>query len=408
MYLLCHYSEIGLKCGNRRFFEEKFVENIRRVLSRKDFKWIKRISGAILIELTHKGERSQTQITKNLQKVFGLANFSFVENTVQNIDKISEKAVEMLKKEKFNYEPRGVHSYPAPYMVQGKTFRVSANRANKQFPLKSPEIGAQVGERILAKIKAKVNLTKPEVTCFVDIIENYAFVYIQKIAGPGGLPMNTSGRAVALISGGIDSPVAAFEMMRRGLKNIFVHFHSAPFSNRASVEKVEDLIKIIAPYQGETRAYFIPFGEIQKEILLKCPAKLRVILYRRFMLRIAEEIAKKENALALITGESLGQVASQTLENICATDAVVSLPILRPLISLDKEKIIEKAKALGTYTLSILPHQDCCTRFLPDHPETHAKISEIKNAEKNLDIKKLIDAALKKNGNIPVLDFNKY
>lgn len=394
-FILCHYSEIGLKCGNRRFFEEKFVENIRRVLARENFEWVKRISGAILIKLTPEGEKNVSEITKNLQKVFGLANFSFAENVAQNtmsrtprgawIDEISEKATKMLKKENF------------------RTFRVAANRANKNFPIKSPEIGAKVGEIILknllldsARSKIRVNLTQPDATCYVDIIENYAFVYTKKISGPGGLPMNTSGRGIALLSGGIDSPVAAFEMMRRGLKNIFVHFHSAPFSNRASVEKVEDLIKILAPYQGETRAYFIPFGEIQKEIFTKCPAKLRVILYRRFMLRIAEEIAKKEKALALITGESLGQVASQTLENIYATDAVVNLPIFRPLISLDKEKIIEKAKTIGTYNLSILPHQDCCTRFLPDHPETRAKITEIESAEKNLDIAKLISVALEK------------
>ncbi|MEK7482597.1 MAG: tRNA uracil 4-sulfurtransferase ThiI, partial [Patescibacteria group bacterium] len=211
--------------------------------------------------------------------------------------------------------------------------------------------------------------------------------------GPGGLPLGTGGKAVALISGGIDSPVAAYLAMKRGVEIIFLHFHSYPYTNKASIEKVEKLVGHLSRYQKKPKLYLAPFGDIQKEILLKTPAKLRVVLYRRMMLRIAQALAEKEKALALITGESIGQVASQTLENMAAIQEVCVLPILRPLVGWDKEEIIKAARDIGSFDISSLPDQDCCSKFVPEHPETKAKMAEVKAAEKKLNIRKLFASA---------------
>lgn len=379
MFIVCHYSEIGLKGRNRRFFEDKLVENIKRVLKPDFFEFIKRISGRILIKLTEKGAEHQREIEKSLKKVFGIAYFAFAQKTEAKIEKIQKNALQILKNEKF------------------KTFRITAHRAGKEFPLTSQEINEKVGAYIVDKLKKKVKLENPDLECFIEVVENSAFLYLKKIKGAGGLPTSTGGQALALISGGIDSPVAAFKIMKRGVKVIFLHFHASPYTDQASIDKVKRIVKILSEYQGKSKLYLVPFADIQKEILLKTPAKLRVILYRRAMLKIAKEIAKKEKVLAFITGESIGQVASQTLENIkVINEAVKDFPILRPLIGEDKEEIIQKAKEIGTFDISILPYQDCCVRFLPEHPETKANLKEIKNAENNLNLKKLTKEAVKK------------
>jgi len=400
-YIICHYSEIGLKGKNRKFFEEKLVENIKRVLKPASFEFVKRISGRIIVKLSKKGiggEEGEKEMKGNLKKVFGIAYFAFATSVPQKIKNIQEKALELLK------DPEYHKSFGFGYGASKKfkTFRIFTQRSKKEFHLTSQQVNENVGWYILKKskiknekLKIRVDLENPDVTCFVEIVEKYAFLYLEKIKGQGGLPVSVSGKAVVLLSGGIDSPVAAFFAMKRGVRAIFLHFHAYPFVSRASIEKAEKIVKILRDFQGESRIYVIPFTDIQKEILMKTPAKLRMILYRRFMLRIAEEIAKKENALGVFTGESIGQVASQTLENIKVIEEAARLPVFRPLISQDKEEIIKKAIEIGTFNVSILPYQDCCTRFLPSHPATRAKLEDIKTAEKKLNIARLVKTAVK-------------
>lgn len=383
-YIICHYHEIGLKGKNRKVFEEVLVKNIKQVIPPEYLNYVKRISGRILIELTKQGEGQQKKIIKSLKNIFGIAYFAFAVLVKQDIKSIQNKACQLLKKERF------------------KTFKTETKRANKNFPLTSQEINEKIGAKICNTLNKKVDLKNPEITCFIEIVEKFAFIYLKKHKGPGGLPVGSSGKGILLLSGGIDSPVAAFYALKRGISLDFIHFHAQPYTNKASMEKVIELIKVLKKFQPIVKLYLVPFGEAQQEILLKTPDKLRVILYRRLMVRIAERIAQKEKAKALITGDSIGQVASQTLENLGVVQKAVNLPIIKPLACLDKEEIIQKAKEIGTYEISILPHQDCCARFLPKHPETKADLEKVKKAEKKLNIKKLIEGALK-NTKIEVL-----
>ena len=274
------------------------------------------------------------------------------------------------------------------------SFRVTTQRSKKEFPLTSQEISEKVGGWIVEKLKKKVDLKNQEATCFIEVVEDYALLYLEKIKGPGGLPTSVSGKVICLLSGGIDSPVAAYEIMKRGVKVIYLHFHSFPYTDYASIEKVREIVGLLNQYQGKSKLYLVPFSKIQEQILTKTPAQFRVVLYRRMMMRIAQKIVRKEKALAIVTGESVGQVASQTLENIKAIGAVTDLPVLRPVIGQDKEEIIQKAKEIGTFKISILPHQDCCTRFVPKHPVTKAKLDEIKKVEENLNIEELVNLAI--------------
>ena len=383
-WVVCHYNEIGLKGKNRKFFEEKLIENIKRSLSPDFFVRVRRISGRILVELSEEGNNNHSAIRESLENVFGVAYFAFAENCEQKIEAMERRAFFLLKNKKF------------------KTFKVSAQRSKKDFILGSQQINERIGAFILEKHKAEkqkcaisVNLDNPDVVCFLEIVEKYAFLFLEKIKGAGGLPVGTGGKAIVLLSGGIDSPVAAFSIIKRGVKAIFLHFHAYPYTDEASLEKTRKLMEILNKFQFSSSLYLVPFADIQKQILLKAPDRLRVILYRRFMLRIAELIAQKEGALAIVSGESVGQVASQTLENIKAVADVASLPVLRPLIGYDKEEIIKKAKEIGTFDVSILPEQDCCARFLPKYPATKADLGEVELAEKKLDIKQLIEWAVK-------------
>lgn len=376
-YIICHYNEIGLKGKNRKFFEEKLIENIKKVLPKNSFLFVKRISGRIIIELSEFGQKQEEEIKKGLKNIFGLSHFSPAVLCEQNIETIKKKAFELLKDKKF------------------KSFRITAQRSKKEFALTSGQINEKVGEFIIEKLNKKVKLENPDATCFIEIVEKYAFLYAEKIKGPGGLPIGSGGKAIALISGGIDSPVASFYIMKRGVRIIFLHFHSEPYTEKASIEKVRRMIGVLNKFQFGSKLYSVPFSAIQKEILLKTPAKLRVILYRRFMFRIARKIAEKEKAKAIITGESVGQVASQTLENIRVIEESMDLPVLRPLIGFDKEEIIKKAREIGTFEISILPHQDCCSLFVPKHPETKAKLRDVLKAEEKLETEKIIGETVK-------------
>ncbi|PIP17760.1 MAG: tRNA 4-thiouridine(8) synthase ThiI [Parcubacteria group bacterium CG23_combo_of_CG06-09_8_20_14_all_35_9] len=402
-YIVVHYSEIGLKGKNRRFFEEKLKRNIRETLRDFDIGVARRISGRLIIKISKETqEKNWNEIKKRIERVFGISYFALASCVRPEIKTIEKEALNLVRDKKFH------------------SFRITTKRSEKRFPLKSYEINKKVGAYILKKtktnphtipvlrggargkpshqyisVRVKVDLEKPDLTCFIEIVENYAFLYLEKIKGPGGLPVGVSGRAICLLSGGIDSSVAAYKIMKRGVEVIFVHFESFPQTPKASQEKVRDLVKILDEYQFHSKLYFVPFLKIQKEIAISTLVQYRIILYRRMMFRIAEEVAQKEKSLALITGESVGQVASQTLDNISAISEVAKIPILRPLIGEDKQEIIERAKAIGTYDISILPFEDCCSLFVPKHPTTKANIDLVKNEEKKLKIKTLIREALK-------------
>lgn len=370
--LIIHYDEIGLKGKNRPVFENALVRNIRNKppLAKASEGKIKKGFGRILIQ-DFTGEKGECR--EALSQVFGIANFSFAVKVDLDLDEIKKKVLELLKNEEF------------------ESFRITTRRSNKNFALTSQKINEQVGEEVVKKLNKKVDLENPDLTCFIEIAEKQAYIYLEKIAGPGGLPVGVGGKVVALLSGGIDSPVAAWYAAKRGLQNIFVHFHSIPYTSAASVNKVKELAEQLENFCGKSKLYLVPFGDLQKQIMMSVPEKLRVIFYRRFMLRIAEQIAEKEGALGIITGEALGQVASQTLENIGVVQQAVDLPVLRPLVGFDKKEIVEKAKQIGTYEISILPHEDCCTLFMPKRPETKARLDEVLLAEDKLNVKELTE-----------------
>jgi thiamine biosynthesis protein ThiI len=241
---------------------------------------------------------------------------------------------------------------------------------------------------------AKVDLSNPDLTIYIEVLPDEAFIYFEKIQGPGGLPVGVSGTVICLLSGGIDSPVAAYRMMKRGCRVVFVHFHSQPFADRTSQEKATELARLLTRYQYASRLYVVPFGETQQEVVARTAGRFRVLVYRRLMLRMAEEIARKEGAQALVTGESLGQVSSQTLENIAAIEEAATLPILRPLIGMDKEEITQQARQIGSYEISTIPDQDCCSMFMPRQVVTRATDDEISFTERTLDLKPLVQRAL--------------
>jgi thiamine biosynthesis protein ThiI len=275
-----------------------------------------------------------------------------------------------------------------------RSFRVSARRADKRFPLTSPQIEREVGGRIKEARGWHVDLGDPELTIHVEALTDQAFYYFGKERGAGGLPVGASGRVVCLLSGGIDSPVAAWRMMRRGCRVLFVHFHSYPILSRASQEKARELARLLTQFQYRSRLLLVPFGELQQRVVLAVAPPLRVVIYRRLMMRIAERIAQQHRAQALVTGEVVGQVASQTLENLNSINEVVALPVLRPLIGMDKDEITAEAQRLGTYPISIIPDQDCCTLFTPKHPATKARRADVLRAEEALPIEEIVERAV--------------
>jgi thiamine biosynthesis protein ThiI len=364
--VLVRYHEIALKKGNRPYFIEMLRRNLRSSLSGLDLREIINLPGRLLILL---GERAgREEVRQRLERVFGVANFSFVERTSADLDSLQGKILKSLNDRQFG------------------SFRIDTRRADKNFPLTSPAINSALGAVVKERSGARVDLENAELTISVEILPHDAFFGFDKVSGAGGLPVGVSGRVVSLISGGIDSPVAAYRMMQRGCRLGFVHFHSAPYLDSTSQEKVRELVQMLTRYQFSSRLYLVPFGEIQRQIVASVLRPLRVILYRRMMMRIAEGIARKERAGALVTGESLGQVASQTLENLAVIESASHLPILRPLVGMDKQEIIDQARRIGTFDTSAIPDQDCCQLFVPRHPETKAKPAQVEEAESRLDL----------------------
>jgi tRNA uracil 4-sulfurtransferase len=368
--VLIRYHEIALKKGNRRYFIELLKRNLVCAVKDLGIKEIRNLPARIL--LTFKADYDTEVLIERIRSVFGVANFSMVERTPRDLDALRARILESLDGSRFS------------------SFRIQTQRGDKTFALKSPEINRQLGAAVKDQSGARVDLTHAELTVTVEILPRDAFFGFNKIAGPGGLPVGASGRVVALISGGIDSPVGAYRMMQRGCRLIFVHFHSAPYLDQTSQQKVRQLVTELTRCQFQSRLYLIPFGEIQRQIVAAVARPLRVILYRRMMLRIAEQVARREKCQALITGESLAQVASQTLENIAVIEEAAQLPVLRPLVGMDKQEIIDQARRIGTYEISSIPDQDCCQLFVPKHPATKARLADVQEDESRLDVEELI------------------
>jgi tRNA uracil 4-sulfurtransferase len=368
-----HYQEIALKGRNRPWFVGQLVRNLREATSDLDVPAVRPLMGRIEVVLGPTADWEE--IRDRLTRVFGIANFARAGRTRPDVDELAKDILSVLD----DRDPA--------------SFRVSARRADKRFPLTSPQIEREVGGRIKMARGWRVDLENPALTIHVELITNEAFYYFGKARGAGGLPTGSSGRVVCLLSGGIDSPVAAWRMMKRGCTVQFVHFHSYPILSRASQEKARELARLLTGYQLRSRLSLVPFGELQQQVTLSVPPALRVVIYRRLMLRIAEQIARGCRAGALVTGEVVGQVASQTLENLAISDEVATMPVLRPLIGMDKEEIMAEAQRLGTYPISIIPDQDCCTLFTPRHPATKARRGEIAAAERSLPVESMIAAA---------------
>jgi len=368
--VLIRYHEIALKKGNRAYFTELLKRNILSAVKDLGAKEIRSLPARLL--LAFKKDVDQETVIRRISSVFGVANFSLVETTARDIEALRARILEALNGTRF------------------ESFRIETQRGDKTFPLNSPEINRRLGAAVKEKSAARVDLTHPELTVFVEILPRDAFFGFNKIPGAGGLPVGASGRVVSLISGGIDSPVAAYRILQRGCRLIFVHFHSAPYLDRTSQEKVRQLVSMLTRHQFLSRLYLVPFGEIQRQIVAAVNRPLRVVLYRRMMMRIAEGVARKEKAKALVTGESLGQVASQTLENMSVIQQAATLPILRPLVGMDKQEIIDQARRIGTFDISSIPDQDCCQLFVPKHPATKARVDEVEDAESNYDPKEML------------------
>lgn len=374
--IIVHYGEIGLKGKNRATFEHTLIAHVGKRLQSPGKFTVRRISGRILVKATT--DFDDGKIKAALKEVFGITSFLFAYMSSSDLAQVSRDLIGLLKNRSF------------------ETFCVRVRRGNKELPFSSMEAEKLLGSDILKVFPAKVKLENPDLTCHVDFVEKFSFIYFEKISGLGGLPVTSSGKLIALISAGFDSPIASWLMMKRGAKVIFVHFHSYPMTDRASIDNVQELVKILTKYQFDSKLYLVSFLEIQKAIMAKAPAKLRVLLYRRYMVRISERIAREERALGLVTGESLGQVASQTLENMRATEAVSGLPIYRPLVSFDKTEIIDLSRKIGTYAISSLPYGDCCSLFVPAHPETRARLSDLESAEVSGKFDELMDSVMQK------------
>jgi thiamine biosynthesis protein ThiI len=373
--VIVHYQEIALKGRNRPWFVERLVSNIRAATVDLDVVKVRSLMGRI--ELVYASDDAWVELCARLSRLPGIANFSRAIRTERDLDAITETVLSAL-------HGREVES-----------FRVTVQRADKRFPMTSPEIERELGGRVMSARGWRVDLRRPELTIRVEILNNEAFCHLRKEMGDGGLPSGVSGTVACLMSGGIDSPVAAYRMIKRGCQVRLIHFHSYPILSHTSQDKVTEIAELLTQRQLGTRLYMVAFGDIQRQVVLAVAPPLRVVIYRRLMLRIAERIAGASGATALVTGEAIGQVASQTLDNMTVIGSVASMPVLRPLVGQDKEEIIQAARKLGTYEVSIIPDEDCCTLFMPKHPATRAGMRQVEAAEAALPIEALVETAVK-------------
>ena len=375
-HVLVHYGELALKGGNRPIFEKTLIENISRALAGLHIKAVRKLYGRLVVDLAP--DSPWEEVRQRLGRVCGVVNFSpahRVEATVEDIEAAVDEAT-------------------SQYAFD--SFRVQTKRADKTFALNTPELNAHIGARVQAATGAAVDLSDAaELTLAIEIVSGTALVACERHPGPGGLPVGVSGRVACMLSGGIDSPVAAYMMLKRGCQADFIHFHSYPYTDRASVDKAVEVAELLTRFQNRASVSLVPFAEVQQRIVAETPANLRIIIYRRFMVRISESIAQGLGAKALVTGESLGQVSSQTLTNITTIEAAAAaMPILRALIGMDKQEIINLARAIGTYEVSIQPHDDCCSFLMPSRPATRSTPEELEAAEAALDVEALVSMAL--------------
>jgi thiamine biosynthesis protein ThiI len=378
---IVHYHELALKGRNRNFFEQRLVHNLRQALRDLRNMQVKALRGRVRITLP---DRTLDEVLRTrLSRVFGVTNFLLTQSVPLNykqpdLTPLKDAVANVLRGRSF------------------RSFRVSAKRAEKRLPLTSMDVERALGAHIQHITGCGVDLSHPDLTLYVELLTQEAHFAVEKCSGPGGMPVGVSGKVACLISGGIDSPVAAYRMMKRGCIAAFVHFSGRPLVSRASEGKVREIVSLLTGYQYASRLYVIPFGEIQREIITATPEPFRIVLYRRMMVRIAEELGRREDCWALTTGDSLGQVASQTPENLTVVSEAVELPILRPLIGMDKVEITAESQRIGTFDISIEPDQDCCRLFVPAHPSTKTRLDDIRKIERGLDITGLMKQGIDK------------
>ena len=378
---LIKYGEIGIKGKNRYIFEDALVRQIRYALQGADGEFlVHKCHGRVYVDCD--GDYDGDEVVEALKRVFGIVG-------ICPVVRVEDKGFEELKKDVIAYMDE-------VYPDKNITFKVESRRAKKTYPKKSMEINYDLGEAILyAFPEIRVDVHHPDVLLHVEVREEI-YIYSEIIPGPGGMPIGTNGTAMLLLSGGIDSPVAGYMISKRGVGLEATYFHAPPYTSERAKQKVVDLAKQVSKYTGPIKLHVVNFTDIQLAIYEKCPHDELTIIMRRYMMRIAEHFAKKDNCLGLITGESIGQVASQTAEALVVTDATVKMPVMRPLIALDKVDIIQKAKDIGTFETSIMPYEDCCTVFLPKHPATKPKLEKILESESKLDVDALVEAAVEK------------
>jgi tRNA uracil 4-sulfurtransferase len=372
--VVVHYKELALKGRNRPWFIQILVRNLKVALAGLHVRSVRSIMGRIELEIGD--DTPWPELRERLSRVFGIANFSQASRGPHDFEALAGAILRDLGDR------------------QPASFRVSATRADKRLPFTSPQAEREIGGLVKQAKGWRVDLEHPALAIHIEMLSEGAFYFFGKEPGAGGMPTGTGGRVACLLSGGIDSPVAAYRLMRRGCAVVLIHFHSYPILSRASQEKVREIVALLTRHQLRSRLLLVPFGELQQRVVLAVAPEIRVVIYRRLMLRIAERLARRAHARALVTGEVIGQVASQTLENMTAIARATDYQILRPLIGMDKDEIAAEAERIGTYPISIIPDQDCCTLFTPRHPVTRVRLADVDAAEQALPIDELVAQAL--------------
>jgi thiamine biosynthesis protein ThiI len=378
---IVHYHELALKGRNRGLFEQQLLRNIREALRDLRGRAVAALRGRMRVSLPD--DLPAGIVGERLGRVFGISNFLLTETMPLDLSRPDLDGLKAI----------------ASRQVQDRsfrTFRVSAKRADKRLVLTSMDVERAIGQHLRETTGKQVDLSHPELTIHIELLTKEVHLSTKKEPGPGGMPVGVSGTIASLLSGGIDSPVAAYRMMKRGCRVVFVHFSGRPLVSRASEEKVQEIVRLLTAYQYHSRLYVVPFGEIQRDIVASTPAPFRVVLYRRMMVRIGEELARREDCWALATGDSLGQVASQTPDNLWVTEEAAELPLLRPLIGMDKVEITAEAQNIGSFEISIEPDQDCCRLFVPAHPSTRTKLDVIRRLERSFDVGAMVKRGLDK------------